>query len=97
MPKKIKRPIENNLSRNGYTVTSSDTFQMFPIPLNKISNNLLRRSGGVVWRCSVKNVILNISQNSQQGTCKIDLKINLNPAQWCFPVNLAKFLRTPFS
>ena len=33
MPKKIKRSIENNLSRNGCTVTSNDTFQMFHIPI----------------------------------------------------------------
>ena len=29
--KKIKRSIENNLNRNGCTVTSNDTFQMFHI------------------------------------------------------------------
>ena len=31
----------------------------------------------VVRRCSVKNVLLKILQNSQEGTCKIDLKVNL--------------------
>ena len=31
----------------------------------------------VVWRCSVKKVLLKISQNSLEDTCKIDLKINL--------------------
>ena len=40
--KKIKRSLENNLSRNGCTVKSNDAFQMFPIPINKISNNLLQ-------------------------------------------------------
>ena len=40
--KKIKRSIENNLSRNRCTVTSNDAFQMFPIPINKISNDLLQ-------------------------------------------------------
>ena len=48
--KKIKRSIENNLSRNGCTVTSNDTFQMFLIPINKISKDLLQKqsSGGVL-------------------------------------------------
>ena len=39
---KIKRSIENNLSRNGCTVTSNDAFQMFPIPINNTSNDLLQ-------------------------------------------------------
>ena len=34
-------------------------------------------SEAVVWRCSVKKVLLKNSQNSQEGTCKIDLKIDL--------------------
>ena len=48
--KKIKRSIENNLSRNGCTVTSNGTFQMFHIPLNKTSKDLLQKqwSGGVL-------------------------------------------------
>ena len=48
--KKIERSIGNNLSRNGCTVTSNDTFQMFPIPINKISNDLLKNqsSGSVL-------------------------------------------------
>ena len=47
--KKVKRSTENNLSRNGCTVTSNDTFQMFPIPINKISKDLLQKqSGGVL-------------------------------------------------
>ena len=29
-----------------------------------------------VRRCSVKNVLLKILQNSQEDTCKIDLKVN---------------------
>ena len=37
MPKKIKRSIENNSSRNGCTVTSNDTFQVFHIPTNKVT------------------------------------------------------------
>ena len=30
-----------------------------------------------VRRCSVKNVLLQILQNSQEDTCKTDLKVNL--------------------
>ena len=48
--KKIKRSIENNLSRNGCTVSSNDTFQMLHIPISKISKDLLQKksSGGVL-------------------------------------------------
>ena len=47
---KIKRSIENNLSRNGCTVTSNDTFQMFHIPIHKILIDQLQKqsSGGVL-------------------------------------------------
>ena len=40
-------------------------------------------------RCSIKKVLLEISQNSQENTCA---------RVWhrCFPVNFAKFLRAPF-
>ena len=41
----------------------------------------------VAQRCSVKKVFLKISQNSQENTCA---RVSL------FPVNFAKFLRTPF-
>ena len=43
-------------------------------------------------RCSVKKIILQISQNSQENTCLALGRL------WhrCFPVNFAKFLRTPF-
>ena len=45
-------------------------------------------------RCSTKNMFLEISQNSQENTCATLFKKRL----WrrCFPVNFAKFLRTPF-
>ena len=45
----------------------------------------------VVWRCSVEKVFLKNSQNSRPPAL---LKMRL----WhrCFPVNFAKFLRTPF-
>ena len=68
----IKRYIENNMSRNGCTVTSNYTFQMFQVPINKIS----KEAEADVQRCSVKKVLLKISQNSQEDICKTDLKIN---------------------
>ena len=48
--KKSKISIEDNLSRNGCTVTINDTIKIFPIPINKISNDLLQNqsSGGVL-------------------------------------------------
>ena len=57
------------------------------------------------WRCSVKKVFLEISQNSQENTCaRVSFLINLRPVTlfkkllWhrCFPVKFAEFLRTPF-
>ena len=58
-------------------------------------------------RCSVKKVFLEISQNSQKNTCarySFLIKLQARPATlskkslWYryFPVNFAKFLRTPF-
>ena len=56
-------------------------------------------------RCSVKDMFLEISQNSQGNTCARDsFLIKLLPATLlkktlrhsCFPVNFEKFLRTPF-
>ena len=48
--KKIKRSVENNFSRNGCRVTSNDAFQMFHIPINKASKDILQKqsSGGVL-------------------------------------------------
>ena len=59
-------------------------------------------------RCSVKKVFLEISHNSQDNTCARDsfliklqarLATLLKKSLWYryFPVNFAKFLRTPFS
>ena len=58
----------------------------------------------VAQRCSVKKVFLEISQNSQENTCaSVSFLIKLpgtllkkRPWYRCFPVNFAKFLRTPF-
>ena len=54
----------------------------------------------VVQRCSVKKVFLEISQNSQETPVPEAARaILLKKRLWhkCFPVNFAKFLRTPFS
>ena len=52
------------------------------------------------WRCSVKKVLLEISQNSQQKTCaRLSFLIKFFKKKlWhrCFPVNFANFLKTPF-
>ena len=46
------------------------------------------------WRCSVKKVFLEILQNSQENIyARAYFLIKL---QACFPVNFAKYLRTPF-
>ena len=50
----------------------------------------------VAYRCSVKKIFLEISQNSQENTCaRISFLIK---RLWdgFFPVNFAKFLRTSF-
>ena len=68
----------------------------------------LLRTEAVVQRCSLEKVFLEISQDSQDNTCarvSFFAKVaGLRPATllkkrpWhsCFPVNFAKFLRTPF-
>ena len=60
-----------------------------------------------IQRCSVKKVFLEISQNSQENVCaRVSFLIKvaglrtatlLKKKLWykCFPVNFAKFLRTP--
>ena len=58
----------------------------------------------VAQTCSVKKVFLEVSLNSQKNTCARVSFLIKRPATlfkkklWhgCFPVNFAKFLRTPF-
>ena len=62
---------------------------------------VLQNAESVVQRCSVNKVFLKVSQNSQ-NTCVrvsflIKLQVRLQFQHRCFPVNFAKFLRTPFS
>ena len=65
------------------------------------------QSEAAVRMCSVKKVFKEISQNSQENICdRVSFLIKLQPEPatlfkkrlWhrCFPVNFAKFLRTPF-
>ena len=68
--------------------------------------NICKRQEAVARRCSVK-VLLDISQNSQENNCArvpFLIKFQASPATLLkkrlghrsFPVNFAKFLRTPF-
>ena len=59
----------------------------------------------VALRCSVRKVFLEICQNPLENTCarnsfliKLHAQALLKKSLWhrCFPVNFAKFLRTPF-
>ena len=67
----------------------------------------LRKREAVVQSCYIKQVFLKISQNSQENICaralfliklQATLASLLKKRLWhkCFPVNFAKFLRTPF-
>ena len=56
-------------------------------------------------RCSIKQVFLEISQNSQENICtrasfliKLQVCNFIRKRLWhrCFPVNFVRFLRTPF-
>ena len=91
--------------------TKMCSFMLYVIKLfaNHIELNLFDTPEAVARRCSVKKVFLEISQNSQENTCAIvsfliKLQVSglrsvtlLKKRLWqkCFPVNFAKFLRTP--
>ena len=58
---------------------------------------MITPSEAVVWRCSIKKVLLEISQNSQGNTCaRVSLILKERLCHKCFPVNFGKFLRIPF-
>ena len=57
---------------------------------NDLKIIFLHTAEAVDGRCSVKKVLLEIWQNSQENTCG---RVSLRR---CFPVNFAKFLRTLF-
>ena len=67
--------------------------------------NCLTSSRSIVQKCSVKKILLEIPENSQENTCdRVSFLIKLQAATllkeklWhrCLPVNFLKFLRTPF-
>ena len=68
---------------------------------NLLKNNI---TNAVSWRCSIKKVLLEISQNSQENNCAkvpffnkvagLNLHLYKKNRLWhrCFPVNFATFL-----
>ena len=59
-------------------------------------SSLFQSREAAAQRCSVKKVFLEISQNSQKNTCaRFSFLVKLRPWRRCFPVNFARFLRTP--
>ena len=81
-----------------YLIPLNSNIDVTHITVNDISVGV--EAEAVVQRCSVKKVFLEISQNSQENTCaRVSFLITLLKKRlWhrCFPVNFAKFLRTPF-
>ena len=58
---------------------------------------IYRTPEAVVQRCSIKMVLLKISQNSQENiSARVSFLIKLQASGDSFPVNFPKFLRTPF-
>ena len=55
----------------------------------------------IIQRCCVKKVFWIVLQNSQENPCTrvsflIKMQLKKRLWHWCFPVNIAKLLRTPF-
>ena len=64
----------------------------------KLNWYVVRMTEAVALRFSVKKVFLKISLNSLEKICaKVSILIKLKAEAFCFPVNFAKFLRTPIS
>ena len=55
----------------------------------------MQRTEADVKRCSVEKVFLEISQNSQENKVAVQALLKKRLWQSSFPVNFAKFLRTP--
>ena len=92
---------KNNAWTNSQTELTEEVYRSY---INWEENFHYRSSRP---ECSVKNLFLEIPQNSQENTSAIVsflIKLQAQPATllkkrlWrrCFPVNFAKFLRTPF-
>ena len=76
-----------------------ESCQLYQIAKYKASN-CCKIEGGIE-RCSVKKVYLKIFLNSQENLCaRVSFLIKLQPKKrlWyrCFPVDIAKYLRTLF-
>ena len=98
----------NNNNNNNNTIINVKSFWKHFLYFR---GTIKRITEAVAQMFSVKKVFLEISQNSQENTCaRISLLIKLQvtsatPAtllkkrhwRWRFPVNFAKFLRTPFA
>ena len=85
------------------SILSTEKYQM----IKQVFLQTMFRTEAVAQRCSVKKVLLKISQNSQENTCaraSFNKVAGLRSANlfkkrfWhrCFPVHFAKFPRTPF-
>ena len=79
--------------------TLLESCQLYIIAKYKATNCCKREA--VIQRCSVKQVFLKILQNLQENPCaKVSflIKLQLKKRLWrrCFPVSIAKLLRTPF-
>ena len=74
--------------------------------LSNFTSDFFSHSEAVAQRCCLKKVLLEISQNLQESSCARDsflIKLQASATSvkkclwhWWFPVNFAKFLRTPF-
>ena len=84
---------------NDFSVLES--YQLHIIAKYKASNCNYCEIEAVIQRCSIKKVFLKILQNLQENPCaRIPFLINLQFKkrlwQRCSPVNIVKFLETPF-
>ena len=76
------------------TKRGSNNYSYFQNLFTRILN---KHAEVVVQRCSVKKVFLEILSNSQENTwARVSFLISCRLWHRCFPVNFAKFLRTPF-
>ena len=89
--------------RDGHTVAKFTTYGVYG-PGNELytrkckTMSTIRFSEAVARSCSVKKMLLNVSQNGQENIRpQICSFIKKRLWQSCFPLNFPKVLRTPFS
>ena len=93
-------------SKYDIDVIINNYVRVYDLKSNRRYIFFLKSTEAVAQRCSVKNLFIEISQNSYQNTCvRVSFFIKLQASicnfikkrLWhrCFPVNFAKFLRTP--